>query len=183
MNLRSKFLLLFLIPLALTAQDRYMTRTGHVEFHSSTPLEDIDAENDKVTSVWDAASGALEFSMLIKAFAFEKALMQEHFNEDYMESTTFPKATFKGKLSGIGADELAKAGTYIVSVVGTITLHGVEKPVKTEGTVTVDAHGAIQATSTFPIRPEDHGIRIPGLVRTKIAEAIEVKVRMDFRKM
>lgn len=96
--LKNALAALALAPLTLLAQDRYMTRTGHVEFHSSTPIEDIHADNDKVVSVWDAGTGALEISMLIKAFTFKKALMQEHFNENYMESGKFPKSNFKGSI-------------------------------------------------------------------------------------
>lgn len=178
----------FLIPITLTtlcasAQERYMTRTGHISFHSVTSVENIDADNRKVTSVWDATSGSIEFAVLVKAFEFEKALMQEHFNENYMESTTYPKATFKGKISGIDAAQLKKAGTYAVVVEGEINIHGVARPVVTKGEVTVDAAGAVQATSSFAVKPEDHGIKIPGVVRKNISEQIDVKVRMDYQKM
>lgn len=184
MNCLKPFLLgLALSPLALSAQERYMTKTGHVDFHSSTPMEDIHADNDKVISVWDAGTGAIEFSMLIKAFTFEKALMQEHFNENYMESNKFPKATFKGTLSGVKADQLAKAGAYPVTVEGTINVHGVEQPMKATGTITTDGKGGIRAESKFQVKPADHDIKIPGAVRKNIAEAIDVSVRMDYTKM
>ncbi|MBK9148208.1 MAG: YceI family protein [Flavobacteriales bacterium] len=184
MNLLTISLLsLALSPLALAAQDRYMTRTGHIDFHSSTPLEDIHADNDKVTSVWDVTTGAIEFSVLIKAFTFEKALMQEHFNENYMESSKFPKATFKGTLKGVTADQLSMAGTYPVTVDGTISIHGVDQPAKAAGTITIDGKGGIRAESNFQVKPEDHGVKIPGAVRKNIAEAMEVSVRMDFTKM
>ncbi|HRD51979.1 MAG TPA: YceI family protein [Flavobacteriales bacterium] len=184
MNLLKTFALsLALAPLTLAAQERYMTRTGHVDFHSSTPIEDIHADNDKVTSVWDATSGAIEFSLLIKAFTFEKALMQEHFNENYMESNKFPKATFKGTLKGVAADQLAKGGSYQVTVEGTINIHGVDQPIKTTGTITVDGKGGIRAESKFQVKPEDHGIKIPGAVRKNIAETMDLNVRMDYTKM
>lgn len=181
--LKTLALSLALAPLTLAAQERYMTRTGHVDFHSSTPIEDIHADNDKVTSVWDATSGAIEFSLLIKAFTFEKALMQEHFNENYMESNKFPKATFKGSLKGVAADQLAKAGSYPVMVEGTINIHGVDQPMKTTGTVTVDEKRGIRAESKFQVKPEDHGIKIPGAVRKNIAETMDLNVRMDYTKM
>ena len=172
-----------LLPLASSAQDRYMTRNGHIAFFSATPMENIEANNHKVTSVWDVSTGAMQFAVLIKAFEFEKALMQEHFNENYMESNTFPKAEFKGKLAGITADELKKPGTYDVTVTGDLTIHGVAKPVSAKGKVTVDAAGAITAASDLIVKPEDHGIKIPGVVRKNIAEEITVKVRMDYAKM
>jgi len=103
---------LAILPTATFAQERYMTRTGHIAFHSETPVENIHADNRKVSSVWDVTTGAVEFAVLIKAFEFEKALMQEHFNENYMESNTYPKATFKGKVLGVAAEQLKKPGTY-----------------------------------------------------------------------
>lgn len=184
MNLYKTFIVsLALSPLTLAAQERYMTRTGHIEFHSATPVENIHGDNDKVTSVWDATTGAIEFAVLIKAFTFEKALMQEHFNENYMESNTFPKALFKGTLKGVSSAQLATAGAYPVTVDGMLTIHGVEKPAKAEGTITVDGKGAIRAESKFQVKPADHDIKIPGAVRKNIAESIAVTVRMDYSKM
>ena len=182
-NLKTFAIALALLPLTTRAQERYMTRNGHVAFFSATPMENIEANNHKVTSVWDATAGAMQFAVLIKAFEFEKALMQEHFNENYMESNTFPKAEFKGKLAGVTAEQLKKPGTYDVSVSGDLTIHGVAKPVTAKGKVIVDASGAISAASDFIVRPEDHGIKIPGMVRKNIAEEITVKVRLNYEKM
>ncbi|MEO8591112.1 MAG: YceI family protein [Flavobacteriales bacterium] len=172
-----------LLPLATIAQDRYATRTGHITFTSETPVELIVGENNKVTSVFDATSGAIQFDVLIKAFEFEKALLQEHFNENYMESNTFPKASFKGKMTGVTAEQLKTAGTYEVLVEGELTIHGVMKPVKAKGTLVVDAAGGIKASSDFTVKPEDHGITIPSVVRKSIAEEVQVKVRLDYTKM
>jgi hypothetical protein len=182
-NLKTVALSLAIAPLCLAAQDRYMTRNGHIEFHSSTPMEDIHADNDKVTSVWDATAGAIEFAVLIKAFTFEKALMQEHFNENYMESNKFPKATFKGTVSGVKAEQLAKEGSYPVTVEGILNIHGVDRPVKSAGTVKSDGKGGVRAESKFQVNPTDHDIKIPGAVRKNIAESLDVTVRMDYAKM
>ena len=171
------------LPLSLFAQDRYGTRNGHIAFFSETSMENIEANNHKVSSVWDATSGAIQFAVLIKAFEFEKALMQEHFNENYMESNTFPKAEFKGKLAGVTADQIKKPGTYEVTVTGDLTIHGVTKPATAKGKVTVDANAAVSAASDFIVKPEDHGIKIPGMVRKNIAEEITVKVRLNYEKM
>lgn len=172
-----------LLPLAASAQERYATRTGHIAFYSETPMENIEADNRKVTCVLDATSGAMEFAALIKAFEFDKALMQEHFNENYMESNTYPKATFKGKMAGASADDLKKPGTYPVTVEGDLTIHGVTKAVKHPGTLTVQKDGTVKAVSDFIVKPEDHAIKIPGVVRKNIAEEITVKVRLDLTKM
>ncbi|MBL7952100.1 MAG: YceI family protein [Flavobacteriales bacterium] len=182
-SLKNICIALSMAPMALMAQERFATRNGHITFFSHTSMEDIEAHNRKVTTVWDATTGAVEFAVLIKAFEFEKALMQEHFNENYMDSNTFPKATFKGKISGVSAADLKKAGTYPVDVTGELTIHGVAKPVTTKGTITVDASGAVKASSEFDVKPEDHGIEIPGVVRKNIAERMKVTVALDYAKM
>jgi hypothetical protein len=174
---------LMVAPLALSAQERFATRNGHVAFYSSTPIEDIEAHNRKVTSVWDASSGAIEFAVLIKAFEFEKALMQEHFNENYMDSNKFPKANFKGILSGISVDQLKTAGSYPVTVAGDLTIHGVTKTVSVPGTLVVDAAGSVMAISEFNVKPEDHDISIPGVVRKNIAETFKVTVDLALDRM
>jgi polyisoprenoid-binding protein YceI len=174
---------LVMVPLTTQAQQRFSTRTGHIAFFSQTPVENIEADNRKVSSVFDVTTGAIQFAVLIKAFEFEKALMQEHFNENYMESNTFPKAEFKGKVEGFGETELKQPGTYDVVVKGDLTIHGVTKPVTHNGTITVTPDGALKASSDLLVKPEDHDIKIPGVVRPKIADAITVKVRLDLARM
>ncbi len=180
---RNFILGLALLPLTLIAQDRYATRTGHIAFTSETPVENIEAHNNKVSSVWDVTTGAIEFAALIKAFEFEKALMQEHFNENYMESNTHPKATFKGKVNGLTAEQMSTPGTYDVTVTGDLTIHGVTRQVSHPGTITVNADGSVMAVSQFIVKPEDHEIKIPGVVRDNIAEEITVLVDLDYKKM
>jgi polyisoprenoid-binding protein YceI len=182
-NIRSLAAAALLAPAALMAQDRYACRTGDVSFFSSTPVENIEAHNHKATSVYDATTGNMEFAVLIKAFEFEKALMQEHFNENYMESNTYPKAIFKGKVTGVTAADLKKPGTYPVMVEGELTMHGVAKPRKEKATITVEPTGAVKASCDFVVKAEDHKITIPAVVRGQIAEEIQVKVRIDYQKM
>jgi polyisoprenoid-binding protein YceI len=157
------------------AQTKYFTRAGHVNFFSSTPMEDIKADNHKATSIMDTGTGDIEFSMLIMAFEFEKALMQEHFNENYMESEKFPKATFKGKITNLGKIDFAKDGTYPAVVTGKMTIHGVTKDATANGSFTVKS-GKITANSVFNVAPEDYNIAIPGVVKEKIAKDIKVTV-------
>lgn len=184
MNTRKTFLLaLAAMPLALAAQDRFATRNGHIRFFSSTPMENIEADNNKVTSVLDATTGAIEFAALIKAFQFEKALMQEHFNENYMDSNTYPKATFKGKVTGFGSAELKKPGSYPVQVNGDLTIHGVTRPHAGTATITVDAAGGLKAVSEFEVKPEDHRIEIPAVVREKIAQQLKISVDLTYTRM
>ena len=119
--------LVILVPVNIFAQDRFGARDGEISFFSSTPFEDIKAENHKVASVYDVPTGTIEFSALIKAFEFPKAMMQEHFNEDYLESDKYPKATFKGNLTVAPGDDPGKAGRHAVKVEGDLVLHGVTR--------------------------------------------------------
>lgn len=165
-----------------TAQEKYFTRNGTVEFFSSTPVEDIKAENYNVTAVLDTESGAVEFSLLMKSFNFKKALMQEHFNENYVESDKFPKATFKGQITNPGEIDFAKDGSYSAKVKGNMTIHGETRPVETDGTVEVK-DGKVITVSKFMVAPEDYGIEIPGVVRDKIAKEIEVTVNTELEPL
>src|SRR5690606_29851446 len=104
---------------------KYLTRSGKVTFFSSTPLEAIEAFNNEAASVMDAKTGDIVFQVPIRSFKFENALMQEHFNENYLESSKYPKAEFKGKITDINKVNFSKDGTYNVTSKGNLTIHGV----------------------------------------------------------
>ena len=154
---------------------KFMTRTGKVTFFSSTPVENIEAVNNDAASVLDSKTGEMAFQVPIKSFRFENALMQQHFNESYMESDKFPRADFKGKIMNIGDVNLSRDGSYPVKVAGKITIHGVTRDVTAPGTLTVKG-GKVTATSKFNVRTADHNIKIPSMTAKKIAESIEVTV-------
>jgi polyisoprenoid-binding protein YceI len=166
---------LLLFAVATQAQDRYFTKTGRIEFVSKAPLEDIEAKNKTVTAVLDTKSGALQFSVQMKGFEFEKALMQQHFNENYVESDKYPKAEFRGALSNNSAVNYSKDGSYPVTVKGKFTLHNITKDVEVPGTIKVNG-GKIEAVSTFNIRLSDYKISIPSPVKDKISNNIKVVV-------
>ena len=113
-------------------QTRYIERTGKASFFSEAPLENIEAHNEQVLSLLDVEKGEVAASMLMKSFQFQKALMQEHFNEKYIESDKYPKATFKGKITDMNKVDLSKDGNYTVDVEGEITIHGETQPLKTK---------------------------------------------------
>ncbi len=182
-TLSSLALAVTMVPTSLCAQERFATRNGHINFFSSTAVENIEADNHMVTSVLDLTTGAIEFAALIRAFEFEKALMQEHFNENYMESTTYPKAMFKGKLKGMSATDRPSSGNHEVEVVGDLTIHGVTKPLATKATLQMNADGTIKASSVFMVDPEDYNISIPAIVRNKIAKQIKVTVDLVYARM
>lgn len=170
------FLLLLLPGLhRLQAQDIYMTRTGKIDFHAGTSVEDIDGVNNEVASLLNVKSGELVFTVLVKSFHFKRASMEEHFNENYMESTKYPKASYKGKITNLAAVDFSANGQYPVTTEGELTIHGITKKITAPGKVTVQ-NGKITAQSTFRILMSDYGIQIPGVVADKIAKEAEINV-------
>jgi polyisoprenoid-binding protein YceI len=165
------------------SSQKYITKTGHIKFYSETPVETIEADNNQVNAALDIQSGDLVFKVLIKSFQFEKALMQEHFNENYLESDKFPNSTFQGKVSNLSAIDFTKEGTYDAVLEGDMTIHGVTKKISEKGTFTVKAGDRIQGTSKFNVKPADYDIKIPGAVVKNIAETIEVTVDIELSKM
>jgi polyisoprenoid-binding protein YceI len=157
------------------AQKKYFTRNGKVSFYSKAPLENIEAHNKSASSVIDGATGKMEMAVLIKGFEFEKALMQEHFNENYMESSKYPKAVFKGQIKDASKVNFTKDGTYNVNVAGVMDLHGVKKDMTATGTITVKS-GAVSARSEFNILLEDFKIKIPGVVKDKVSKSVKIVV-------
>lgn len=156
-----------------------MTRNGYIGFYSHTPMEDIKADNNQVAAVLDLATNEIVFQVNIKSFHFERSLMEEHFNENYMESDKFPKATFKGKITEPAKIDPAKKGTVEVNVSGDLTIKDATRPVTAKGTLEMTDAG-ITASSKFNISPEDYNITIPGVVREKIAKNFEVTVNIKF---
>lgn len=180
-TLTTLFIALF-VSICSFSQDTYFTRNANITFFSSTPLEDIKAANYSVTAVLDTKTGKLEFSALMKSFNFKKALMQEHFNENYVESATYPKSTFKGEIKDLTEVDFSKDGNYPVTVAGDVTLHGVTQRLEAPGTFTI-TDGRISASSKFVLKPEDFDIEIPAIVRDKIEKEIEVEVQAELEPL
>ena len=155
---------------------KYYTKNGSISFFSTTNMEDIKADNNQVVSVLNVPTGELLFSLLIKSFHFPKALMEEHFNEDYLESDKYPKANFTGSFTGDFVPD--KDGTYNVIAKGNLTLHNVTKPIEEPATLEVKA-GRLLGKTVFKLRPEDFNISIPSIVRDKITKEITVLVNID----
>ena len=172
--------MLFVFPVICFSQSKYYTREGHIHFKSEAKLEIIEANNYKVNSVLDLGTGNIEFAVLIKAFEFKKALMEEHFNENYLESKDYPKSIFKGKLIGTDSIIDKKDGVYQVQVEGELTLHGVTKELKVPANLTVD-NGIVKAESSFTLRVEDFDIKIPAVVTDNIAREISVNVTINYK--
>jgi len=174
------FLFLFFLNIVLAANaQKYMTKNGFIGFYSHTPMEDIKGDNNQVVGALDISTGEMVFQALIKSFHFDRALMEEHFNENYMESDKFPKSSFKGKITNLSSVDFSKNGTYSISVEGDLTIHDVTNKISTKGTIEVIT-GGINANSKFNIVPEDYKIVIPGVVRDKIDKNLEVTVSMKY---
>ena len=178
-----KYLILSLsfmiVSLNIFSQDIYYTKSGLVEFSSTTPLENIDAVNKQVVSFLKTESGDINFGILIKSFKFKNALMEEHFNENYIESDKYPKAKFKGKIINIEDIDFKKDGVYTAKIKGKITIHGVTKEISTTAEISIKDK-VVKANSTIMLKPEDFDIEIPGIVREKIAKEMTVKILINY---
>jgi hypothetical protein len=175
-----RFCFIFLMAMCLSPDgfcQNYTTKNGFIGFYSKTSLENVKAENNQVYSVLDPASHHMALAVLLKGFIFAKELMQEHFNENYVESDKYPKATFSGTCSG--DMDLYKDGTYQVVIKGDIILHGVTRPIETTAQLEVKKDH-IKGSSVFNLKPEDFNIPIPSIVRDKIASEINVKIQIDW---
>jgi len=160
------------------AQGKYMTRGGHISFFSASIMEDIEARNDKVAAVFDLGTGQIAFSVPIHDFQFKRTLMQEHFNENYMESDKFPKATFTGQV--LNAPQVLKqlaTATQTVEAEGNLTIHGVTHKALVTGTLQV-RDGQLVVFAYFNIAPADFSIDIPMLVREHIAKSVSVRINL-----
>ena len=176
-----RIVILFTISFFFLAANgqKFMTKNGYIGFFSHSAMEDIKADNNQVAGVLDISTGEMVFQVLIKSFHFEKALMEEHFNENYMESDKFPKSTFRGKITNLSSVDFTKQGKYDVTVEGDLNMHDVTNKISAKGTVEV-VQGGINAVSKFNIVPEDYKIIIPGLVRDHIAKTLEISVNMKY---
>lgn len=178
--MRPGLLILFLFSfVSLANAQKYTMETGSVSFFSDAPVEDISATNSAVGSLFDAATGDIVFLVPIKDFQFEKRLMREHFNEKYMETHKFPKAQFKGKVTGYDGK---KSGIQEVTVAGKLTIHGVTRDVSTKGQIEFSG-GKLTAHSKFFVKLADYNISVPQIVWQNIAEDIEVKVEFIYKSI
>lgn len=174
--MRGVIVLLLLISQPLLAQ-KYSLEKSKVVFFSDAAIEDIRAENTKTVSIYNTETGEVAFSIPIKEFQFENATMQEHFNEKYLDTEKFPKATFQGKFSSFNQDG---DQPQTVTAVGKLTIHGVTREVEITGTIQI-ASQKILAKTTFMVELADYNIKIPQLLWQKIAEQVEVTAEFTYK--
>jgi len=182
---------------SIQAQDIFICKDLNIHFFSEAPLENIEASTNKSVSAVNLTDKTVFFKVPIKAFEFEKALMQEHFNENYMESEEFPYGTYKGSFTVLSASERASTedisemdpedvdittpGIYEIEITGTMDIHGVEKEYVEKGNLVVTTDG-IELEHVFSISVADHDIEIPSIVVQNIAEEIEVTVKGSYSR-
>lgn len=154
---------------------KYVTKSGKISFFSATPIENIEAISNKCGTALDLKSGALVTIIPIRSFKFDRSLMQEHFNENYLESHKYPNATFIGKIPELQNLDLSKNGTHNVTAVGELNIHNVSRSVIIPGILTIK-NKVISLESSFDIKCVDYNISIPKIVVTKIAEVIKVSL-------
>jgi len=165
----------------LSAQ-KIFTKKGIVKFTASSSAEPIAGKTNTAASVLDKTSGNLEFSLLVKSMKFEKALMEEHFNENYMESVKFPKAIFKGKITNLSDINWTKDGKYSAKISGDLTIHGVTKSISTTADLVIKS-GKVDADAKFNIQVADYKIEIPSLVKDKIAKTANIEVIASYENL
>jgi polyisoprenoid-binding protein YceI len=163
-----------LVLVANLSAQKFFTKEAKVKFNASSPLENIEATTNKGTLVIDAAASKVEAAVLVKGFHFEKALMEEHFNENYMESGKFPKATFAGEL--LSKVDLKKDGVQDVKIKGKLSMHGVTKDVETSAKITVKGGSITAAAASFVATMADYSIAIPSAVKEKIAKTAKIDI-------
>lgn len=175
-NIRIAGLLILLLLSNKSLAQKYKSVSSSVHFFSDAPMEDIEATNIKGQSAIDLSTGEIVFSIPIKSFEFEKSLMQEHFNENYLESDKYPTATFKGIISGFHEEG---SGWQIAKAVGSMNIHGVSNDLTVDGEIKIEKD-SFGIKSKFPIALQDYKIKIPKVVFYNIAEVVDVTITFTY---
>jgi polyisoprenoid-binding protein YceI len=183
-NLKSIFLIAVISLCFISAVNaqKFATKTGKVSFFSQTTAERIEAQNNQVNSALDITNGNFVFKVLVRGFEFEKALMQEHFNENYLESDKFPNSIFKGKITNLQDINFAKDNKYPATIEGELTIHNVTRKVSLKGIIEVKS-GDILADAKFNVLLKDYNIKVPNTVVNNISQSIEVNANVILKKL
>jgi len=158
----------------------FITKNADISLFSKAPIENIDAISKNGYGIINADNGEIQFGVSIRSFKFRKSLMQEHFNENYMESDKYPIAKFKGKINS--PIDITKNGEYPVTVTGDLEVHGVTKKRTLPGVIKI-LNGKLEVTSVFDVKCQDHNIKIPALVFKNIAETIQITMKATFNTL
>lgn len=173
------YYILFFVCAFSYAQEKYITKTGELNFEASVPsFEEVAAKNNSVTAIINTENGEIAVLVLIKGFRFKNALMEEHFNENYAESTKFPKAIFEGNIENLSIENIQ--GSF--KITGNLTFHGVTNTIKEIPVKVNKANDKITISGSFKLLASDYKIEIPKIVRNKIAEDVNVRFSFELLK-
>lgn len=176
-----KVLLVIILSLSVVVNAQiYVGEKSKIMFFSEAKLENIDAVNTVAKPVFNSKTGDFVIKAAQNAFVFKSALMQEHFNENYMESEKYPYATFKGKVKE--NIDYSKDGEYDITMVGTLDMHGVELPRTITGKMIIKGSTIIM-DAKFDVKVADHKIKVPSLYVEKIAEVVQVTFHAELSPM
>lgn len=170
--------MLFIAAFQMEAQP-ILSRNGSVSFYSDAAMEKIEAHNRQVISNLDVTTGRMSFAILIRAFQFEKQLMHQQFNQDYLESQKYPKASFQGQIQNLSGINFNQDGTVPIHVKGILNLHGVSREVNEKGTITINGN-QIRLNAKFWITLSDYQVKRPAILKEKIAKDVLVEVNTTF---
>jgi len=175
MNMKYNFLFCFLFLTSLISAQKYATRAGKTSFiGSEKTFEQIKAVNNVSTAIIDSSSGDIAILLFISAFDFEISLMQEHFNENYMDSSKYPKATFSGNIQKLSLSELTEYEKDH-KIIGVLTIRGIEKNITINSRLKKTDNG-LSLKAGFSVLTSDFDIQVPKVVRNKISKEIKIKV-------
>lgn len=177
MKKRVLVLLVLLVTIQVFSQEKFLTKDGYISFFSHSLVEDIKADNNQVLSVIDSETGEIAVQLLMRSFLFKKALMQQHFNESYVESHKYPKAIFKGFILNFNELDDEQSNTEIK---GILTLHGKTKEISFSATVHI-TEDMIKLSGDFTVEVVDFDIKIPAVVRNNIAKVIKVTFNLNHK--
>lgn len=170
----------FFISLHTFCQSKYMTKTGFVSFEASVPsFEEVKGQTNSATSILNIKNGELASLILVKGFRFKNALMEEHFNENYAESDTYPKATFKGIIKDFSKAILTSRKDFIIN--GEMFFHGRTKKIESIQTTLIKDHDIIKMSGNFKVKSSDFDIVIPKIVRNKVSEIVQITFYFELK--
>ncbi len=172
---KTLFLFLLICMKGVSQNAEYIERQGEVTFFSYTSVENIQAKNTQTLSLFNTKTQEIAVQILMRAFVFQKSLMHEHFNESYIESDLYPKATFEGKIENFNANELSQ--TKLIK--GIFTLRNISKPVALKAKISkIDDNFAIEGALDVFI--DDYSINVPALLSPNISKKIEVTFNFKY---
>jgi len=167
---------------SINAQDKFFTKTGEIKFEASVPsFEEVKAKNNKVTAILKTDTGEIAALALIKGFRFKIALMEEHFNENYAESDSYPKAKFTGEIQNFSLDSYKENIKQNILIKGKLTFHGVTKTIEIPSTL-IKTNNSINLLATFTLKANDFEIKIPNILRKKVSKNIDVTLDLKLIK-